>query len=341
MRATHTGSKTWALSVVPHFSLSHRVSLSSRGMIFTRARVSLALLSIPKEKRGLLVIWEKSRKNHAKNRAIQRHTGNIVPLTKKRLRAPFVPRKNMIRSRVLQVPGYYEEKKLKWNCSMATSGGLSVGRKPSGFPSSQQQTVFKRFILEFVQSLGKDDRKAFRYWCKGLIPGKELDINVDDDGDILKLIELLQDHNLLLFDDMSLLKKFLSVVKRIDLLGKLEKAELSIEVGKILERYKMVFYQGSDAGDFYAEVVGLLVSRISQMLEQVRRICSDERILLYLDGVIREYLSSECTWSRVTAVLVILAELSAEVDEDVQTTIDLLAESMYKLGGMVSVYDSS
>lgn len=223
---------------------------------------------------------------------------------------------------------------------MATSGGLSVGRKPSGFPSSQQQTVFKSFILEFVQSLGKDDRKAFRYWCKGLIPGKELYINVDDDGDILKLIELLQDHNQLLFDDMSLLKKFLSVVKRIDLLGKLEKAELSIEVGKILERYKMVFYQGSDAGDFYAEVVGL-VSRISQMLEQVRRICSDERILLYLDGVIREYLSSECTWSRVTAVLVILAELSAEVDEDVQTTIDLLAESMYKLGGMVSVYDSS
>ena len=339
MRATHTGSKAWALSVVPHFSLSHRVSLSSRGMIFTRARVSLALLSIPKEKRGLLVIWEKSRKNHAKNRAIQRHTGNIVPLTKKRLRAPFVPRKNMIRSRVLQVPGYYEEKKLKWNCSMATSGGLSVGRKPSGFPSSQQQTVFKRFILEFVQSLGKDDRKAFRYWCKGLIAEKELDINVDDDGDILKLIELLQDHNLLLFDDMSLLKKFLSVVKRIDLLGKLEKAELSIEVGKILERYKMV--QGSDAGDFYAEVVELLVSRISQMLEQVRRICSDERGLLYLDGVIREHLSSACTWSRVIAVLVILAELSAEVDEDVQTTIDLLAESMYKLGGMVSVYDSS
>ena len=262
-----------------------------------------------------------------------------MPLTKKRLRAPFVPRKNMIRSRVLQVPGYYEEKKLKWNCSMATSGGLSVGRKPSGFPSSQQQTVFKRFILEFVQSLGKDDRKAFRYWCKGLIPEKELDINVDDDGDILKLIELLQDHNLLLFDDMSLLKKFLSVVKRIDLLGKLEKAELSIEVGKILERYKMV--QGSDAGDFYAEVVELLVSRISQMLEQVRRICSDERGLLYLDGVIREHLSSACTWSRVIAVLVILAELSVEVDEDVQTTIDLLAESMYKLGGMVSVYDSS
>ena len=224
----------------------------------------------------------------------------------------------------------------------ATSGGLSVGGKPSGFPSSQQQAVFKRFILEFVNSLYKDDRRAFRYWCKGFIPAKDLDINVDDDGDIFKLIELLQDHNQLLFDDMSLLKKFLSGVKRIDLRVKLEKVELSIEVGKILERYKKVFYQGSDAGDFYAEVVGLLVSRISQMLEQVRRICSDERVLLYLDGVIREYLlSSECTWSRVTAVLVILAELPAAVDEDVQTTVDLLAESMHKLGGMVRVYDSS
>ena len=222
----------------------------------------------------------------------------------------------------------------------ATSGGLSVGGKPSGFPSSQQQAVFKRFILEFVNSLYKDDGRAFRYWCKGFIPAKDLDIDVDDDGDIFKLIELLQDHNQLLFDDMSLLKKFLSGVKRIDLRVKLEKAELSIEVGKILERYKMV--QGSDAGDFYAEVVELLVSRISQMLEQVRRICSDERVLLYLDGVIREYLrSSECTWSRVTAVLVILAELPAAVDEDVQTTVDLLAESMHKLGGMVRVYDSS
>ena len=267
-----------------------------------------------------------------------------MPLTKKRLRAPFCrPQKydpitwDQV---VLQIPGYYEERIVKWMA--ATSGGLSVGRKPSGFPSSQEQAVFKRFILEFVNSLRKDDRIAFRYWCKGLIPAKDLDINVDDDGDIFKLIELLQDHNQLLFDDMSLLKKFLSGVKRIDLRVKLEKAELSIVVCKILERYKKVFYQGRDAGDFYAEVVGLLVSRISQMLEQVQRICSDERVLLYLDGVIREYLlSSECTWSRVTAVLVILAELSAEVDEDVQTTIDLLAESMHELGGMVSVYDSS
>lgn len=238
---------------------------------------------------------------------------------------------------VFQVPGYNEEKKVKWSCGMAASGGLS---KPSGFPSLQQ-VVFKRFILKFVQSLCKDDRTAFRYWCKGLIPVRDLDRKVDDDDDIFKLIELLQDHNQLLLDDMVVLKTFLSGAQRCDLLIELEKAELSIVVGKILEHYKVFCCQRSDGGDFYAEVVGLLVSRVPRRFEHVRRICSDKRVLLYLDGVIREYpLSSGCTWPKVTAVLVILAELSVEVD-DVQTCIDLLAESMQTLGGMVRVYNSS
>ena len=57
--------------------------------------------------------------------------------------------------------------------------------------------------------------------------------------------------------------------------------------------------------------------------------------------MIREYLlSSGCTWPKVTLVLVILAELSVEVD-DVLTCIDLLAESMHTLGGMVRVYNST
>ena len=175
---------------------------------------------------------------------------------------------------------------------MAASGGLS---KPSGFPSLQQ-VVFKRFILKFVQSLCKDDRTAFRYWCKGLIPARDLDRKVDDDDDIFKLIELLQDHNQLLLDDMFVLKTFLLGAKRRDLLIELEKAELSIVVGKILEHYKVFCRQRSDGGDFYAEVVGLLVSRVPRRFEHVRRICSDKRVLLCLDGVIREYLlSSGCT----------------------------------------------
>ena len=43
-------SKAWALSVLPHFSLSPPPFL--RRVIFTRTHVSLALLYIPKEKWG-------------------------------------------------------------------------------------------------------------------------------------------------------------------------------------------------------------------------------------------------------------------------------------------------
>ena len=71
---------------------------------------------------------------------------------------------------VLQIPGYYEEQKAKWMA--ATRGGLTVGGKPSGFPSSQQQAVFKRFILEFVNSLYKDDRKALDIGAKGSFQGR-------------------------------------------------------------------------------------------------------------------------------------------------------------------------
>ena len=39
-------SQTWALSVVPHFSLSAPRLAFLTGVIFTRARISLALLSL-------------------------------------------------------------------------------------------------------------------------------------------------------------------------------------------------------------------------------------------------------------------------------------------------------
>ena len=42
------GSKAWALSVVPHVSLYRCVSPFSRGEIFTRTRVSFALVSLRK-----------------------------------------------------------------------------------------------------------------------------------------------------------------------------------------------------------------------------------------------------------------------------------------------------
>ena len=56
VRAMHK-FKAWALSVVPHFSLSGAACrLFSRGVIFTRVRVSLALLSLRKNG-GLLVVY--------------------------------------------------------------------------------------------------------------------------------------------------------------------------------------------------------------------------------------------------------------------------------------------
>ena len=120
---------------------------------------------------------------------------------------------------------------------------------------------------------------------------------------------------------MSFLKRFLSGAKRLDLLKALKKAELTIVIGEILDHYKLkVFYQGSDsfARNFYADVVQLLVSirEKSQELEQVRR--TGDGVLYSVFGrVIHDYLlSHELSWSKVTAVLVILAEISTEADKE-------------------------
>ena len=237
------------------------------------------------------------------------------------------------------MPGF---KSLRKRISIMASVGSHARLKASGAESSDQQPVFKRFIIEFVKALGMDDRKAFRFWCRGLIPTEELShIEVEDDGGLFKLIEFLQDNNHLSFNDMSFLKKFLSGAKRLDLLKALEKAELTVVISKILDHYKFkVFYQGSDsaARNFYADAVQLLVSikEKSQELKQVRR--TGDGVLHSVFGrVIHDYLSHELSWSKVTAVLVILAEISTEADEeDLQATTELLAESISKLGGMVS-----
>lgn len=223
------------------------------------------------------------------------------------------------------------------------SRGSKARLKASGAESSDQQPVFKRFIIEFVKELGMDDRKAFRFWCRGLIPTAQLShIEVEDDGGLFELIEILQDNNHLSFNDMSFLKKFLSGAKRFDLLKALEKAELTIVISEILDHYKRkVFYQGTEstAGNFHADVVQLLVSTKEKSLELIQsQVLEHVRVLDFLERVIHDYLlSNELSWSRVTAVLVILADISTEADkEDLQTTTELLAERIRKLGGMVS-----
>ena len=238
------------------------------------------------------------------------------------------------------MPGY---KTLRYLGSAMATGRSKARLKASVAESFDQQPVFKRFIIEFVKALRMDDRKAFRFWCKGLIPTAELShIEVEDDGGLFKLIEFLQDNNQLSFNDMSCLKKFLSGAKRLDLLKALEKAELTIVISKILDHYKRkVFYQGSEstASNFHADVVQLLVSTKEKSLELIQsQVLEHVRVLGLLERVFHGYLlNNELSWSRVTAVLVILADISTEADEEeIQTTTELLAESITKLGGMVS-----
>ena len=104
------------------------------------------------------------------------------------------------------------------NCSFYLGSVMASARlKASVAESFDQQPVFKRFIIEFVKALGMDDRKAFRFWCRGLIPTEELSyIEVEDDGGLFKLIEFLQDNSHLSFNDMSFLKKFHNMVADID-----------------------------------------------------------------------------------------------------------------------------
>ena len=73
----------------------------------------------------------------------------------------------------------------------------------TGIMNYQHSEVFKGFNINFVKSLLKDERVAFRYWCLDIIPRANLDISIDDDGDILKLIEFLQNDNKLSSTDTS------------------------------------------------------------------------------------------------------------------------------------------
>ena len=63
-------------------------------------------------------------------------------------------------------------------------------------PNYLHSPEFKTYIVEFVRSLSKGERHAFRFWCIDRIPRAKLDIDVADgpgDGDIYRWIECLQD----------------------------------------------------------------------------------------------------------------------------------------------------
>ena len=99
--------------------------------------------------------------------------------------------------------------------------------------------VLKQFVVEFVRDLRVENRAAFRFMCFGDVPGSRLNENVESDSNILNLFEfLIQDGRLSLMDvDVSYLKRLLPTIGRGDWLQRLEKVELRMFIGNIVEGY--------------------------------------------------------------------------------------------------------
>ena len=199
--------------------------------------------------------------------------------------------------------------------------------KPGGPPPNsmfkfQYPSVFKKFVVSFVKSLTIDDRAAFKHWCIDLVPGSKLDVDVASDRDIFKLIEFLLSAKELSFNDLSLLKEFLSSVGRLDVLQALERVDLVISIGSIVEDYVKGLHQGTckQSANSYAEIVEFLLKikeenqeLISSLLEQLSQVKDEIKALGILDGVI---LSSQLSWSVVISSLVITGELYASFTPD-------------------------
>lgn len=218
----------------------------------------------------------------------------------------------------------------------------------------QSLSVFKTFIMNFVRSLDKDDRAAFKYWCINIIPQAKLEINVNDDEDIFKLIVFLQNDKKLSITNMSLLKEFLTSIDCANLLEELKCAELSIAIATILEELILSsdsLQHGSDVVcNFFADIVDFLVitkgqnqELISEAFEQLKQAGDDSVILSVLGSVIMECLQGpQNTWSTVTALLVIMGDLYSSItsysEEHDYSAVKLLAVWMLKHSGLVSIY---
>ena len=231
----------------------------------------------------------------------------------------------------------------------------------------EHSTLFKSFILNFVSSLGKDDRAAFRFWCINVIPRSKLDVDVVDDGDILRLIEFLLDDKMLSFTNMSFLKKFLLSKKCYKLLEELKFAEVCIAIDVILEAYAMVRSTEVDqstngdrdnivgskvrvdtdiasvAGfDFkYADIVEFLVDtrgnnqvQISHVVEQLKRVYSIDNMEVL--GLLNNVLEGTQQWSTVTASMAVLGELYSTIGPEKKDYLEVFARWILEHGGLVS-----
>ena len=242
----------------------------------------------------------------------------------------------------------------------ATSGFKKSCPSPFSLMKYEYPNVFKRFLVHLVKSLNTDDRAAFELWCFGLIPGSKLDGNMATDADVFNLIKLLLCANELSFTNMSQLEAFLTTIGRFDLLQELQKAELRISTGIILEGYlkfKSVdgVHQGNDiklSRDSHANIAEFLLTMKEENQELIELVLgqlgqfSGNNILEILNSVLR---SSQLSWSVVTASLVIIGELYASFSASSVATdgyymslfseakiSEVLAAWMVKHGGLVS-----
>ena len=180
-------------------------------------------------------------------------------------------------------------------------------------------SVFKGFVIDFVRSLSMDDREAFRHWCFGIIPESKLDVDLSNDGEMFRLIEFLCNDYKLSFTDLSLLRKFLSRVSRDDMLEALERVELLISVGFIMEDYiKSVYVYGFRQGSpdmklasRYTHIVEFLLTTREENQELISPNIEDNDNDTILQSLESAILDSQLSWSTVTSSLVIISELYA------------------------------
>ena len=175
----------------------------------------------------------------------------------------------------------------------ASSGDRRSFPYPFSLMKYQYPQVFKSFIVQLVKSLSNDDRAAFSFLCLGNIPDSMLDGDMATDAELYKLIKSLLNAQELSSTNMSLLKYILKDIGRADLLRELEKVELQISTGVLLEnyvRFKSVDGFRRDAEtkppDNLTDVLEHLLTTkqnnqemIWQLLEQLRQISDCHQIL--------------------------------------------------------------
>ena len=235
---------------------------------------------------------------------------------------------------------------------------------PSSFSSMKYQypPVFKDFLIRLVKSLTSENRAAFQFWCKGLLPGSMLDGDMTTDAEFFALIDSLLNSNELSLTNMKVLKDFLSSIGREDLLQELKKVKLQISIGIILEDYlkfKSVdgFRQGTPMkpSENHSNIVKLLLTSkeenrrlIAQILGQLKPLCSDQNFVKKFTNI--ALLGSKLSWPMISSSLVIIGELYALLTPQSRSfesgfyvylfsmtkASKLLSDWMFENGGLVS-----